>query len=158
MENQFNNLYSVILDTYPMEGKQLTKIWKFFEYLKEGRLTTTKCIKCGKVSYPPRILCPECLSEELEWIDLPTKGTVEYFTELKAGVPVGFEKPLIHAYIKLSDSFDILSKIVGIKSIDDIHRGDKVKLKVFDVPPIPAEIGRDKINIDRVYFAFELDN
>ncbi len=158
METQFNSLYSVILDTYPLEGKQLTKIWKFFEHLKEGRLTTTKCVKCGKVSYPPRILCPDCLSEELEWVDLPTKGVVEYFTELKAGIPVGFEKPLIHAYIRLSDSFHILSKIVGVKSIDDIRKGDKVKLKVFDVPSIPAEIGREKINIDRVYFAFEPDD
>jgi len=158
METQFNSLYSVILDTYPLEGKQLTKIWKFFEHLKEGRLTTTKCVKCGHTSYPPRIICPDCLSEELEWVDLPTKGIIEYFTELKAGIPVGFEKPLIHAYIRLSDSFHILSKIVGVKSIDDIRKGDKVKLKVFDVSSIPAEIGREKINIDRVYFAFEPDD
>jgi len=156
MDNQFIDRYSVILDTYPMEGKELTKIWKFFENLKEGRFTTTKCKKCGKVSFPPRILCPECLSETFEWTDLPTEGSVEFFTELKAGVPVGFRKPLVHAYIRFSNDFHLVASIVGLKSADEVKKGSKVKLKVFDVPAIPAEIGRNNITIDRVYFGFEL--
>ncbi len=156
MDSQFKDRYSVILDTYPMEGKELTKIWKFFENLKEGRFTTTKCKKCGKISFPPRILCPECLNETFEWADLPTEGIVEFFTELKAGVAVGFKKPLIHAYIKLSNDFHLVASIIGLKSADEVKRGSKVKLKVFDVPAIPAEIGRDNITIDRVYFGFEL--
>lgn len=156
MDNQFIDRYSVILDTYPMEGKELTKIWKFFENLKEGRFTTTKCKECGKVSFPPRILCPECLSETFEWTDLPTEGSVEFFTELEAGVPVGFQKPLVHAYIRFSNDFHLVASIVGLKSADEVKKGSKVKLKVFDIPEIPAEIGRNNITINRVYFGFEL--
>ena len=63
--------YSPTLDIWPIEAKEFNRIYKFYEYLREGRLTTTKCSECGHVAYPPRVICPGCFSDKLVWIDLP---------------------------------------------------------------------------------------
>ena len=55
-------------------------------------------------TFPPRVVCPNCLSENLDWIDLPTRGTVKVVTEEEVGVPLGFETPLIHALIDLEEN------------------------------------------------------
>ena len=48
----------------------------FFEALKEGELRVPKCAKCGRLSYPPRAMCPDCQSFEFEWARLSGRGTV----------------------------------------------------------------------------------
>jgi len=40
------------------------------------RLEASRCTQCGKVSYPPRPLCPTCRSEEHELFDLSQRGKV----------------------------------------------------------------------------------
>jgi len=86
--------YPYTMDMWPLECKEFNRLYKFYEHLKEGRFTTTRCRTCGHVAYPPRVICPECYSEDLEWIDLPKRGKVIVFTEQIRGVPLGFESPL----------------------------------------------------------------
>ena len=94
--------YMATMDLFPQESKEFNQIYPFFEHLKEGRFTTTKCADCGAEPFPPRILCPECWSTTMEWIDWPTTGTVVELTEEVVGVPLGFGKPpLIHALVDL---------------------------------------------------------
>jgi len=152
-----NNKYPVTMDLWPLEAKEFNKIYEFYDNLKAGRFTTTKCKKCGHVAYPPRIICPECYSEELEYIDLPKKGKVIVFTEQLRGVPLGFEAPLIHAWIDLgvnSPLKRILSRIINC-SAGQLKEGDEVQFVVFDVPAHPIEIKKETITAERVFFAFE---
>lgn len=53
--------YSQTLDIWPVQTKEFNRIYPFYDNLKAGRFTTTKCKKCGHVMYPPRVVCPECL-------------------------------------------------------------------------------------------------
>ena len=152
-----NNKYPVTMDLWPLEAREFNKIYEFYDNLKAGRFTTTKCKKCGHVAYPPRIICPECYSEELEYIDLPKKGKVIVFTEQLRGVPLGFEAPLIHAWIDLgvnSPLKRILSRIINC-SAGQLKEGDEVQFVVFDVPAHPIEIKKETITAERVFFAFE---
>ena len=152
-----NNKYPVTMDLWPMEAREFNKIYEFYDNLKAGRFTTTKCKKCGHVAYPPRIICPECYSEELEYIDLPKKGKVIVFAEQLRGVPLGFEAPLIHAWIDLgvnSPLKRILSRIINC-SAGQLKEGDEVQFVVFDVPAHPIEIKKETIMAKRVFFAFE---
>jgi uncharacterized OB-fold protein len=152
-----SNKYPVTMDLWPLEAKEFNKIYEFYDNLKAGRFTTTKCKKCGHVAYPPRIICPECYSEELEYIDLPKKGKVIVFTEQLRGVPLGFEAPLIHAWIDLgvnSPLKRILSRIINC-SAGQLKEGDEVQFVVFDVPAHPIEIKKETITAERVFFAFE---
>ncbi len=86
------NLYPVSMDLWPVEAKEFNRVWPFYENLKQGRFTTTKCRDCGYIAYPPRVICSSCYSENLEYIDLPTKGKVLIFTEEVKGVPLGYTR------------------------------------------------------------------
>lgn len=149
--------YPVTMDMWPVEAKEFNRLYPFYENLKAGRFTTTKCQQCGHVAYPPRIICPECLSDELEWIDIPKEGKVLVLAEQVKGVPLGFEPPLILAWIDLgpkSPAKRILSRIINC-SAGQLKEGDEVKLIIFEVPGHPIEVKKDTIMAERVYFAFE---
>ena len=146
--------YPSSMDLYPLEAKEFNRIHQFYENLREKRFTTTKCKKCGHVPFPPRVICPECNSDDLEWVDLPTRGEVLYFTEEVAGVPLGFDSPLIHALIDLGEGRNFFSRIINCKE-GQLKEGDKVQLAVFDVPPMIIEVKGAIKEEKRVFFAFE---
>ncbi|HBA54007.1 Zn-ribbon domain-containing OB-fold protein [Syntrophorhabdus aromaticivorans] len=153
-----DNLYPATMDLWPIQAKEFNMVYPFYENLKQGRFTTTKCKDCGHVMFPPRgVICPECYSENLEYIDLPTKGKVLIFTEEVKGVPLGYDSPLIHAVIDLGvePCRRMITKIVNCPA-GVLKRGDEVQLSVFEVPPTPIEKGRaGTIMAERVFFAFE---
>ena len=148
-------LYPSTLDLYPFEAKEFNRIHPFYENLKQGRFTTTKCKQCGSVPFPPRVVCPNCNSEDLDWVDLPTQGKVLAFTEEVAGVPLGFESPLIHALIDLGEGRKLISRVINCKE-GELKEGDTVKLAVFEVPPMIIEKrGGVMEEAERTFFAFE---
>jgi uncharacterized OB-fold protein len=150
----FKGKYIGSMDLYPQEAPEFNRIHPFYENLRTGRFTTTRCAECGHKAFPPRVICPECLSEKLEWVDLPTAGQVLVVTEEEVGVPLGFETPLIHALVDLGGQLTIFARVVNSK-MGQIKEGDRVKLHVFPVPPVPMDKGREVVNAERVYFAFE---
>jgi len=147
--------YMVTMDLFPQQSKEFNQIYLFYEHLREGRFTTTKCKDCGAEPFPPRVLCPECLSTNMEWVDWPTTATVIEVTEEVVGVPLGFGKPpLIHALIDLQGKRTFFARIINCKE-GELKTGDTVKLAVFDVDPVPQEVGREVVDIPRVFYAFE---
>lgn len=150
----FKGKYIGSMDLYPQQAPEFNRVHLFYDYLKEGRLTTTRCTECGHRAFPPRVICPECLSDKLQWVDLPKEGTVLVVTEEEVGVPLGFETPLIHALVDLDGELRIFARIVNA-AVGQLKEGDRVKLHVFPVPPVPMEKGREVVNVQRVYFAFE---
>jgi len=122
-----------MLDFYPLQDEKSTRISQFFKNLKEGRLTTTKCKKCGKLLWPPRIVCSECLSDELEWVDLGTVGELYGFTEVRLGAPLGFvdDVPFCVGLVKISGL--LISARIDDAKYEDLKIGDKVGLKVVEL-------------------------
>lgn len=120
-----------MLDFYPLQDEESTRISKFFQNLKDGRLTTTKCKTCGKLSWPPRIVCPDCLSETLEWVNLGAEGELYAFTEMRLGAPLGFleDVPFCIGIVKIGGL--LLSARIDNVKYDDLRIGDKVKLKII---------------------------
>jgi uncharacterized OB-fold protein len=151
-------LYPSTMDMWPLEAKEFNRSWPFYENLKQGRFTTTRCRDCGFVAFPPRVICPECYSENLEYVNLPTRGKVIAFSEETKGVPLGFEAPLIHAFIDMgagSPVKQMLCRVINCP-VGKLQDGDELQLKIFQVPPMPIDKGRQgTIMVDRVYFAFE---
>ncbi len=80
-----------LLDFVPLEGESDTRLARFFARLREGRLSTTRCSRDGTLLWPPRVACPTCHTEELEWVDLPTHGRIYAFSAVLAGAPLGME-------------------------------------------------------------------
>ncbi|MEM2917126.1 MAG: Zn-ribbon domain-containing OB-fold protein [Candidatus Bathyarchaeia archaeon] len=122
-----------MLDFYPLEDEKNTRISNFFKNLREGRLTTTKCKKCDRLLWPPRILCPHCLSKELEWVDLGDEGELYAFTEMRLGAPLGFvqDVPFCIGIVKISNL--LISARIDNAKYEELKIGDKVKLKIVEL-------------------------
>ena len=149
--------YITEMDMWPLECPEFNRLYQFYDNLREGRFTTTKCRKCGNVAFPPGVICPKCWSEELEWVDLPQRAKVVTFTETQAGAPIGFPRPLIMAWLgfdKDSPIKHLLGRIVNCAE-GELKEGDEVRLVVFEVPAHPIEVKRETEIRKRVYYAFE---
>jgi uncharacterized OB-fold protein len=96
-------------------------------------LTTTKCKKCGKLSWPPRIVCPDCLSNELEWVDLGNEGELYAFTEMRVGAPLGFveDVPFSIGIVKIGDL--LISARIDNAKYEELKIRDKLRLKVVQL-------------------------
>ena len=123
-----------MLDFYPLEDEKYTRISQFFKNLKERRLTTTKCKRCAQLLWPPRIVCPNCLSDELEWVDLGAEGKLYAFTEMRLGAPLGFveDVPFCIGLVKVGGLL-ITARIDDAK-YEDLKIGDNVRLKIVELP------------------------
>ncbi len=122
-----------MLDFYPLEDAKFTGISQFFANLKEGRLTTTKCKKCGKLLWPPRIICSNCFSNELEWVDLGKEGELHAFTEMRVGAPLGFveDAPFCMGIVKIGGL--LISTRIDNAKYDELKIGDKLQLKIVEL-------------------------
>jgi uncharacterized OB-fold protein len=142
------------MDFYPLEAPEFNRISKFYENLAQNKFTTAKCKKCGAAPFPPRVVCPECNSEDMEWVELADHGKVIQCSEEVAGVPLGFETPLIHAIVDLGHGLRMISRIVNCPA-GQLKEGDEVKLFVFPIPPMYIDTREGTKESPRVFFAFE---
>jgi uncharacterized OB-fold protein len=127
--------YFRAVDPYPLQSEAHTKLHGFYEHLAAGRLVTTACRGCRRLDWPPRGFCPRCGSDQYEWAELPREGTLHAFTVQEAGLPAGFEKPLIFAIVKI-DHLRIFTRLVGA-SPSELAVGRRVRftpLRVADDP------------------------
>ncbi len=131
-----------MLDFYPLEDEKNTRINQFFKNLKNGHLTTTKCKECSKLLWPPRIVCPNCMSDNLEWVDLGVEGELYAFTVMRAGAPLGFERDLPFCIGMVKIKGLLLSARIDETKYEDLAIGDKVELKIV------------QLEDDRVFFRF----
>lgn len=54
-----------------------TETRPFWEGCAQGVLPLAHCAECGRISFPPRPRCPDCLSDRLDWIPLSATGTLK---------------------------------------------------------------------------------
>ena len=145
------------MDMWPLECPEFNRLTQFYDNLRDGRFTTTKCKKCGHIAFPPGVICPQCWSDDLEWVDLPKKAKVVTFTETQAGAPIGFPPPIIIAWLTFGEGAPLRHLLVRIVNCaeGELKEGDEVKFVTYDVPSHPIEVKKDTKICDRVYYAFE---
>jgi uncharacterized OB-fold protein len=95
--------YIRAIDPYPLQSDEHTRLAECYRRLAEGRLSTTRCRGCGRTAWPPRLFCPECCSDQVDWVDLPNEGTIHAFTSQDTGLPAGFAGPRVFAIVKVAD-------------------------------------------------------
>jgi len=102
---------------------------KFFDELKNHRFMTTKCKSCSRMSFPPRIVCPNCFSEDLEWVELSGKGRLYAFTQQDMGLR--FTKPDVIGVVELAEGVGkILTRIDA--DFEDLKIGQDVEISFLD--------------------------
>lgn len=122
-----------LLDFYDLQDAEHTQIHEFYENLRNGELTTTQCLNCEALHYPPRIVCPECLSDDLEYTPLPHEGKLHSFTEVRGTAPIGMndDPPFVVGVVDLGD-VRLSARIDGAE-YGDLAIGDSVRLKIVDI-------------------------
>lgn len=82
---------------------------EFYGFLKNKKFKTTRCKKCGEIALPPRMFCPACFGNEVEWVDLPAKGRLFAFTQQERSLRFG--KPDVIGVVELPDVGQLLTRI-----------------------------------------------
>jgi uncharacterized OB-fold protein len=84
------------------EGEQVlglpaerTQMWApVTEAAEAGRFVLQVCEGCERVQYPPREVCANCLSDDLQWSDIDAVGRVIAHTHLHASLESHFNERL----------------------------------------------------------------
>ena len=58
----------------------------FWRAAGEGRLVAPRCAKCGTFQMPPQPYCPECLSQEKDWVTLSGRGKLFSYTVMHRAI------------------------------------------------------------------------
>ena len=104
----------------------------FWESCARHALELQRCAECLRFRYPPRLVCPHCLSDRMTW--LPIAGTGTVYVQL--GVyPRGKDappEPMGLTMVELDEGVRMWSNVVGAGA-DDVRIGDRVRLIYEDV-------------------------
>lgn len=88
----------------------------FWDNCRDNKLTIQQCRDCKKYIFDPKIACDNCLSENLDWVEISGKGKVYTFSLLTKEVaePAFREEkmPIVVAVIKLEEGVQMCSNIV----------------------------------------------
>ena len=114
----------------PRQGQHNKPFW---EGTKQGKLVLPHCKECNKVHWYPRLLCPHCHSDQLDWIEASGEGTLYTFAvqhRLAAGNWVK-ELPFVTAFIDLKEGDRMQTVLRGVdpNKPEDIKIGAKVKVE-----------------------------
>jgi len=112
----------------------ISKTLPFWEGLKQGKILAAKCKKCGKLHFPPVADCSQCLSSDIEWVELSNEATIETFTHVIVR-PATFqhEKPYTVAIGRLNEGVRVLAWLTNFKP-SEIKVGMKAKLVAKQTP------------------------
>lgn len=86
----------------------------FWRAAQQEKLIIQKCADCGKSIFIPRLVCPGCFSNNIDWIEASGKGTVYTFTVVANNAPSAFleDMPYVIAVVRLEEGVQMLSNIV----------------------------------------------
>lgn len=99
-------------------------------FVSEKKLMGSKCQKCGAMYVPPRPICPECHSREVELVEMKGKGKLAAYTVITVGTPLmveeGFDRehPYCSGIVELEEGPRIIVRILGV----DMTKPDQIKI------------------------------
>jgi uncharacterized OB-fold protein len=87
----------------------------FWQGAREGKLMLPRCRDCGRVHWYPRLICPLCHSDNIEWIQGSGRGRVHTFAvQHRAFGGWAEETPFVTAYIDLAEGDRMFTVLRGV--------------------------------------------
>ena len=103
------------------------RYWR--EIPQRYRLEAAKCKGCGKVWFPPRLVCAECGKKEFEQVALSGEGKVETFTVIRvAPSDFGDQAPYAVGVVQLEDGVPMQCQIADCAP-EDLKIGMPVRIE-----------------------------
>ncbi len=105
----------------------------YWEAARRHELVFQKCGSCGRKIHFPRVVCPGCLSGDLQWSKASGIGTVYSYTIIYRQIAhPGFDSdiPYVYAIIELEEGVRMISNVINVDPLK-VKIGMNVKV-VFD--------------------------
>ena len=109
----------------------------FDKFCEEGKVMASGCKECGTLFLPPRPLCSNCHSTQLEWVELKVKGKLVSFTVIGVGPSTmlneGYDRdhPYCSGVVELEEGPRISTQIIGV----DVTKPENIQIGT----PLTAE-------------------
>ena len=86
----------------------------FWDGAKRHELLIQKCKDCQKFVFYPKVVCPFCLSDNLEWVKASGRGKVYSYMVVYSYQPQAFAEdvPYVVAIIDLEEGVRLMSNVV----------------------------------------------
>ena len=87
----------------------------YWEGCRKGKLMIQRCSSCGHHQFYPRLLCTECMSTQVEWIEAGGRGRVVSFTIVRQAISEAYaaDLPYVVALIQLDEGPTMMSNVIG---------------------------------------------
>jgi uncharacterized OB-fold protein len=125
----------VVFASRPLTPPVITAEGKaFFDAAREGRFLIPVCTACNCAHWYPRVICPFCASDKVEWREASGKGTIYTFSVMRRA-----KEPYIIAHVTLAEGPTMLTNIVACDA-NDVRIGQAVTVAFQDTdsgPPMP---------------------
>lgn len=106
---------------------QSARIWR--EFPQRYRLEAAKCKGCGKVHFPPRLVCNSCLSRGFETVHLKDRGRIVTYTVIHVAAPqFAAQAPFAVTIVELEDGVRITAQYVDWEP-EELKTGQLVRLE-----------------------------
>ena len=105
---------------------------EFWEGARRHELRIQRCSSCEEHVFYPRVVCPKCLADGLEWVTASGRGKVYSYTVVRRAMHPSFrpDVPYIYAVVELEEGPHMTTNIVGC-SPDEVSVDMPVEV-VFD--------------------------
>jgi uncharacterized OB-fold protein len=117
--------------------KSLPKINKidgpYWQGAAQGKLLLQKCKDCGKLQFFPRVVCVDCFSGNIEWVQAAGTGKIHTFSWVRVPRNPAFKEdvPICYINVILDEGVIMESRLEG-KGKENVKLGDKVKVAFQD--------------------------
>jgi uncharacterized protein len=98
-------------------------------YPQTYRLEAARCAKCGKVFYPPRLICSHCHGREFEHFNMKRTGKVVTHTVVRTpATAFASLAPFAVGIVELDDGARLTVQIADVK-FEELRIGMPVRLE-----------------------------
>lgn len=108
----------------------------FWEGCRRGELRMQRCEECARFRFPPRPMCPRCLSFAAEWVLTSGEGTVYSFVICHPPVLPAFQAqvPFAVALVELAED-PALRLLGGVLDTppDQLRIGQRVRVEFEEI-------------------------
>jgi uncharacterized OB-fold protein len=103
----------------------------FWDNAQERKLVMQTCKACGDKHFPPSPVCPQCLSNDQEWVQVSGRGTLESWVDFHRAYWEGFKEDLPYrvCLVRLEEGPVLISNLIGDSA--NAKMGAKLEV-VFD--------------------------
>ena len=107
----------------------------FWEATKEGKFVLQRCASCGEHVWTPKAVCPNCLTDTLEWTEASGRGSIYSYVVLHTSAISALEPPYAIAVVDLEEGPKFFTSLVDV-DVEQVRIGTPVEVAFEDVGPV----------------------